>query len=78
MYFGEDNLRPFILAEYLFLVGDNFDGSELDFGAGIFCHVTGNFGFNFFGKYGFIWSSNNDIDTQNRIFIGIGISNFIL
>ncbi len=78
MYFGEDNLRPFILTDYLFLVGDNFDGSELDFGAGIFCHVTGNFGISLFGKYGIIWSNNNDIDTQNRIFIGIGISNFIL
>lgn len=78
MYFGEARVRPFILADYLFLVGDNYDGGVLDFGAGIFYHVTGNFGFSLFGKYGIIWSSKDNIDRQNRIFIGIGISNFIL
>jgi hypothetical protein len=78
MYFGEDNPRPFILSDYLFLIGDNFDGGELDFGVGIFWHLTGNFGFNIYGKYGIIWSNNNDIDTRNQIFIGIGISNFML
>ena len=78
MYFGEDKFRPFILADYLFLVGDNYDGGALDIGAGIFYHVTGNFGFSLFGKYGFISSTNDDIDSQNRVFIGIGISNYIL
>ncbi len=78
MYFGEDRFRPFILADYLFLVGDDYDGGVLDFGAGVFYHVTGNFGFSLFGKYGFMSSTNDNIDSQNRIFIGIGISNFIL
>jgi hypothetical protein len=78
MYFGEDRLRPFILADYLYLVGDNYDGGVLDIGAGVFYHVTGNFGFSFFGKYGFMSSTKDNIDRQNRVFIGIGISNFIL
>jgi hypothetical protein len=78
MYFGEDRLRPFILADYLFMVGDNFDGGVLDFGAGVFFHATGNFGFSLFGKYGMMWSSRDAIDRQKRILIGIGINNFIL
>jgi len=78
MYFGSDKFRPFILADYLFMVGDNYDGGELDLGAGIFYHLTGNFGFSLFGKYGILWSSKDDIDKQNRIFIGLGISSFIL
>lgn len=78
MYFGEDRIRPFILADYLFLVGDNYDGGVLDIGAGVFYHVTGNFGFSIFGKYGFMSSTKDNIDSQSRIFIGIGISNFIL
>jgi len=78
MYFGQDKFRSFILADYLFLVGDNYDGGVMDLGAGIFYHMTGNFGFSLFGKYGIIWSSTDNIDSQNRILIGIGISNFIL
>ena len=78
MYFGEDRFRPYILADYLFLVGDNYNGGVFDIGAGVFYHVTGNFGFSLIGKYGIMSSTNNNIDSQNRIFIGIGISNFIL
>jgi hypothetical protein len=78
MYFGEDRFRPFILADYLFLVGDNYDGGVIDIGAGVFYHVTGNFGFSLFGKYGFMTSTNDNIDSQNRVFIGVGITNFIL
>lgn len=78
MYFGEDRLRPFILADYLFLVGDTYDGGVLDIGGGIFYHVTGNFGFNLTGKYGFMSSTLDNIDSQSRLFIGIGITNFIL
>jgi len=78
MYFAEEKLRPFILADYLFLVGDNYDGGVLDIGVGIFYHVTGNFGFSLFGKYGIIWSRKDDIDKQNRLFIGVSITNFIL
>ena len=69
MYFGEDRFRPFILADYLFLVGDSYDGGVLDLGAGVFYHVTGNFGF----------SLSNSVHVQSdEGFIGIGISNFIL
>jgi len=78
MYFGDEQYRPFVFADYLFLTGDNFEGGELDLGAGLFYHATGNFGFSLFGKYGIIWPSKDEIDQQNRIFIGIGISNFIL
>jgi len=78
MYFGEERFRPFILADYLFLVGDNYDGGVFDIGAGVFYHVTGNFGFSLFGKYGFMSSTKNDIDSQKRVFIGIGLTNFIL
>ncbi len=78
MYFGEKRIRPFILADYLFMVGDNYDGGELDFGAGVFYQVAGNFGINVFTKYGIIWSSQDNVDNQSRIFIGIGISSFIL
>lgn len=78
MYFGEDRVRPFVLTNYLFMIGDNFDGGVLDVGVGVFYHATGNFGFSLFGKYGMMWSSQDSIDRQNRIFIGIGINNFIL
>ena len=78
MYFTDDRLRPFILADYLFLVGDNYKGRELELGAGLFYHVAGNFGFSLFGKYGIIWSGKDDIDNQKRVFIGAGITNFIL
>ena len=78
MYFGEDRLRPFILTDYLFMVGDDFDGGVLDLGVGVFYHVSGNFGFSLFGKYGMMWPSSGDIDSQNRVFVGIGITNFIL
>ncbi len=76
-YIGNKRLRPFIQADYLFLTGDNYEGGELDFGAGILYHVTGNIGLSLFGKYGIISSTDNDIDSQNRIFIGIGLANFI-
>ena len=78
IYFGTDKFRPFLLVDYLFTVGDHYDGGELDLGAGIFYHVTGNIGFSLFGKYGILWSSKDDIKMQNRIFIGLGISSFIL
>ena len=78
IYFGKEKFRPFITADYLFMVGDRYEGSALDLGAGIFYHMAGNFGFSLTGKYGIIWSGKNDIDSQNRIFIGIGISSFIL
>jgi hypothetical protein len=78
MYFGDERVRPFVLTDYLFMIGDNFDGGVLDVGAGVFYHASGNFGFSLFGKYGTAWSSRDSIDRQSRVFIGIGINNFIL
>ncbi len=76
-YFGKEDFRPFVFADYLFLTGDYFDGGELGFGAGIMYHVAGNLGINLQLKYGQIWSTKNDIESQNTIFVGIGLSNFI-
>ena len=76
-YFGEGEFRPFVFADYLFLTGDNFDGGELGFGAGIMYHITGSTGLNLQIKYGHIWSKKDNIDSQNAIFIGIGFYNFI-
>jgi hypothetical protein len=76
-YFAEGAFRPFLFTDYLFLTGDNFDGGELGFGAGIMYHMVGNVGLNLQIKYGQIWSNKNNIDSQNTIFIGIGLSNFI-
>ena len=78
MYFCEDRFRPFILVDYLFMTGDNYDGSVLDIGAGVFYHITGNFGFSLSCKYGFMFSADDNIDRQKRLLIGVGISNFIL
>jgi len=77
-YFGEDRLRPFVFANYLFLVGDNSDGGELDCGAGVLYHISGNLGISTLLKYGQIFSDHDYIKKQNRIFFGIGLTNFIL
>ena len=76
-YFGKEDFRPFVFADYLFLAGDYFEGGEFGFGAGIMYHATGNIGLNLQLKYGQIWSNMDDINSQNTIFVGIGISNFI-
>ena len=76
-YFGEGEFRPFVFTDYLFLIGDNFDGCELGFGAGIMYHITGSTGLNLRIKYGHIWSNIDNIKSQNAILIGIGFSNFI-
>ncbi|MEJ2542784.1 MAG: hypothetical protein P8Y99_01825 [Calditrichaceae bacterium] len=76
-YFGEEEFRPFIFADYLFLSGDNFDGGELGFGAGLMYHLAGNTGINLQVKYGHIWSKENNVDSQDAIFIGMGFSHFI-
>jgi len=78
MYFCEDRFRPFIMADYLLMIGDNYDGGVLDIGAGVFYHITGNFGFSLSCKYGFMFSTDDNIDRQKRLLIGVGISNFIL
>lgn len=77
-YFSEDKLRPFVLSDYLVQSGDELKGGEWDIGGGVLYHVTGNFGLSLQLKYGFIWSDIDHIDNQNRIFIGVGFSNFIL
>ena len=76
-YFGEGEFRPFVFADYLFLTGDNFDGGELGFGAGVMYHISGTTGLNLKIKYGRIWSDKDNIDSQNALFFGIGFSNFI-
>jgi hypothetical protein len=76
-YCCDKRIRPFISADYLFMIGDNYEGGVFDLGAGLFYHVRGNFGFSLSAKYGFISSSDSAIDSQSRMFIGIGITNFI-
>ena len=76
-YFGEGQYRPFVFVDYLFLTGDNFKGGEIGFGAGLMYHIAGNIGLNIQAKYGQIWPQNDNIDSQNTIFIGIGLSSFI-
>jgi hypothetical protein len=78
MYFGKDRFRPFIMADYLFLTGDQFDGGEADLGGGLLYHLDGNIGLNLFIKYGIIWYDSETLDNKNRIFVGLGISGFIL
>jgi len=77
-YFGDDRFRPFVFADYLFLTGDNIDGGELDFGAGVLYHIAGNFGISAQLKYGQIFTDFNNIKKQNSLMFGIGIQNFIL
>ncbi len=76
-YFGDEKIRPFVFSDFQLLIGDHFEGKELSMGAGIMVHVTGNIGLNLQVKYANIWSKKDDIDQQNRIFIGLGISNYI-
>ena len=76
-YFGAKRLRPFISVDYLLMIGDSYEGGVLDLGAGLFYYVSGNFGFSGFAKYGFMSSSDTAIDSQSRLFIRIGITNFI-
>ncbi len=77
MYFGEKSLRPFIMADFLFLTAEAYSGKELDLGGGLFYQLSGNFGINLLAKYGIVWRDEDLIDSQNRIFIGIGVSGFI-
>ncbi len=76
-YFGDDNVRPFLLSDYLFGMGDQFEGRELGAGAGIMFHISGNLGLNLQAKYSFIWSDDKTIDHQSKIMAGIGLSNYI-
>jgi len=77
LYFCGKNIRPFLFSEYLFLSGDAFAGGELGLGAGIMYHVAGNIGVNLHVNYGQIWSAKENIANQNRIYAGIGLSNFM-
>jgi hypothetical protein len=78
MYFGEERYRPFIMIDYLVLAGDSYDGGEVDLGGGLMYHLDGNIGLNLFAKYGIIWYDSDTLDNKNRIFLGIGLSGFIL
>jgi hypothetical protein len=77
-YFGDKEWRPYLFSDYLFLSGDNLDGGEWDMGAGLLYHVTGNFGIIVQVKYGILFANEESIKSQNRLFVGIGIINFIL
>jgi hypothetical protein len=76
-YFGEKQIRPFVFSELLFLTGDRFEGQELALGAGMMYHVSGNIGLNVMVKYGHILADSDLIDTQRRIFFGLGLSGFL-
>jgi len=78
LYFGEKRWRPYLFIDYLFINGDVMDGGETDIGAGILYHVTGNFGFSLQLKYGILSADEENIKGFSRMFIGIGIVNFIL
>ena len=77
-YFGDKRFRPFVTADYLFLIGNSYDGGEFDLGGGVLYHLAGNIGINLFAKYGIIRTGRDDINTKNRVFIGIGVSGFII
>jgi hypothetical protein len=78
-YFGKDRWRPYIFTDYLFNSNDVGDQKgEFDLGAGILYHLTGNTGLTLQCKYGISVIEDGKDITQNRIFIGIGIANFIL
>jgi len=79
-YFGEKRWRPYLFANYFFEFGNVGEHKgEFDLGAGILYHLTGNIGLTLQVKYG-MFVSKDDIGgvKQNRIFLGIGIANFIL
>ncbi len=78
LYFGEKRWRPYLSADYLFLTGDSWDGGEADFGAGLLYHATGNFALSLQIKYGILFADEDHLEGLNRLFVGIGIVNFIL
>jgi len=77
-YIGEKRWRPYLFANYLVMTGDVLDGGETDLGVGILYHVTGNFAINLQLKYGFISADEQNYKGLNRLFVGIGLVNFIL
>ncbi|MCB0284843.1 MAG: hypothetical protein H6627_00680 [Calditrichae bacterium] len=78
LYFGDERFRPFVLASYLVLTGDIYDGGQADLGGGVLYHLDGNIALNFFAKYGLIWNDNTTVDSKSHIFMGLGLSGFIL
>lgn len=78
LYFGDERFRPFVMTSYLVLAGDMYDGGQADFGGGVLYHLGGNIALNFFAKYGIIWYDSKTLDNKSHIFMGIGISGFIL
>jgi len=77
-YFGDKEWRPYLFTNYLFMTGDILDGGEWDAGVGLLYHVAGNFCITIQAKYGILFSNEDLIKEQNRLFVGIGIINFIL
>jgi len=76
-YFCDRRWRPFLFTHVLFQSGDAYDGGELGVGGGILFHVSGNIGLKLRIKYGHVWSSRNEIEKQNTVFTGIGLSSFL-
>jgi hypothetical protein len=77
-YFGNDRIRPFLSAEYLFLRGDVFDGGEADMGLGLLIHASGNMGITVQAKYGVSPSGSESIHSRNRLLFAVGMTHFIL
>jgi hypothetical protein len=77
-YFGEKQWRPYLFTNYLFMSGDILDGGEWEMVAGVLYHVTGNFGLTLQIKYGILFAKKDFTEGQNRLFVGIGLVNFIL
>ena len=77
-YFGNDKVRPYLSAEYLFLRGDLFDGGEADLGLGLLVHASGNMGVTMQAKYGISPSGSESIHSRNRLLFSVGMVHFIL
>lgn len=77
-YFGNRRSRPFVFTNVLFLQGDLFDAKEADLGIGLLYHLSGNTGITAYVKYGKLFTSDEIIKNQNRLLLGVGLTNFIL
>ena len=77
MYFCSKRWRPFMLADFLFVMAERYEGGEADIGAGLLYHVAGNFGIAAHAKYGFFFPAVDRIEERNRLSVGLGIECFI-
>ena len=77
-YFGRERFRPYVFTDYLFWIGDRLDGREWDVGVGGLYPISGNVGMTAQVKYGILFENTNCIHKQNRLFVGIGLTHFLL